>query len=377
MACALYLGLATRLPIVGDVDASTWAKWGHVVATMFLAALVYLMLVDAGRTRRDAAVITLVVAAGAGALLEVLQAIGGVRDPSIVDVLYDTLGAVVAVGLLSLPLLSLRAWSNVVTVAVVAMIVVVVPAALFATPGDETLACDLLRVPVEAAAASDPGATVPTPIARYDFDAGSGTVAADMSGAAPALDLQLSRAGVSWIEGGGPHFDGGVARSAESAASIAKATKRSGAITVEAWVRTDRLDQTGPARLVSISDGTQYHDVNVHLGQDADALSVRLRTSCGDFTAPTIPNVFTSRTTAEHVAVTFADGIERVYVGGKNVAAWRLEGRLAGWDPTFPLVVGNEATLDRPFDGDVFAVAIYHQALSGSAITGLARPPHP
>ena len=316
-ACSLYLGLATRLPIVGDVDASTWAKWGHVVATMFLAALIYLLLVDAGRTRRQAAVITLVVAIAAGALLEVLQAVGGVRDPTVVDVLYDTLGAVIAVGLLSLPLLSVRSWTSVVTVAVVAMIVVVVPAVLFATPGDETLACDLLRVPLQTAT-PEPGAATPSPIARYDFDEGSGTTVADVSGAAPALDLGLSRSGVSWLAGGGLHFDGGIARSVGSAARIAAATERSGAVTVEAWVRTGRLDQTGPARLVSISGGTQYHDVNVHLGQDADALSVRLRTSCGDFTAPTIPKVFTSRTSAVHVAVTFGGGIERVYTAGQE-----------------------------------------------------------
>jgi hypothetical protein len=378
VACAAYLGLATRLPIVGDVDASTWAKWGHVVASMFVAALVYLLIADTGRPRRDAVIGALVITVGAGALLEVLQAVAGTRDPTVIDVVFDTMGALLAVALLSSPLLSVQAWTRVVTVVVAVMVVVVVPTAIFATPDDDTPSCDLQPTALDDARAASTGTgstgSTAAPVASYEFDEGSGSTVADVSGVDPALDLRLSDSKVEWIDGGGLRFDGGVAESG-AARKVTEAVEASGELTVEAWVRTGDLDQTGPARIVSISDGTQYHQVNVHLGQEGSDLSVRLRTTCGDFTAATVPKVFRSTSEVLHVAATFADGVERVYVQGKNVGAWRLDGRIDKWDPTFPLLVGNEATRDRPFDGSVFGVTLSDQAWSSADIARAAETP--
>ena len=126
------------------------------------------------------------------------------------------------------------------------------------------------------------------------------------------------------------------------------------------------------SRIVTISDGTERDQVDVHLGQERDALSVRLRASCGQFNWTTVEDVFVKRRRLEHLVLTYAHGVQRIYVQGRLVDATRFDGRLAGWDRRYPLVVGNEATRDRPFVGDVSLVAVYDRALSASEIAASA-----
>ncbi len=363
-ACLLYLGLEARLPIVGNVDSSKFAWWGHAFGTMVFAALVFLLLVGRrGRSRRHTALLALGIAVAGGILLELLQAIGGARDPTIADALVDAAGAVVAVVVLSWPRVSVGTWVRIVAVGTALMLVVAVPILLFATtPDDASPGCDVAQVAVSGPEAVAPSGSVPEPVAAYAFDATSGDSVADSSGS-PALPLErIGR--TSWIRGGGLRLAGGAARSTSPASAIVRSIRASGEMTALARVRPSQLDQGGPARIVTISSGINFGQVDVHLGQEGRSLSVRLRATCGEFTWTKVPNVFTSTCDPVDLAVTFTEGIERVYVDGAPVAAWRLRGTLGNWDPQFPLVVGNEATLDRPFLGDVFGVRVYDRALS-------------
>lgn len=367
----LYLGLAARLPLLGDVDSSEFSQWGHAFGTMVFAALVYLLLIArGGRTRRQTAVLTFALAVAGGALLELLQAVGGERDPTLVDVAVDAAGALVAVLVLSSARVAPRTWGRIVAAGTAVLLVIAVPAVIFGTPDAPSDACGLARVsPDDRGSAQSPTA-LPAPIAAYTLDEGSGRTAAD-SGEPPPLALDLVGRRTTWVDGGGLHFAGGAARSASAATGIVRAVRASDEVTILARFRPERLDETGPARVVTISSGTAEGQVNVHLGQEGRSLSVRLRATCGEFNWTTVPNVFTSTHDTVDVAMTFGDRTERVYVGGAPVAAWRVRGTLRNWDPTFPLVVGNEATLDRPFVGDVYGVRVYGQALDASAIDDL------
>lgn len=42
--------------------------------------------------------------------------------------------------------------------------------------------------------------------------------------------------------------------------------------------------------------------------------------------------------------------------------------KLEGWDPGYPLLIGNEATLDRPWLGKIFFVALYDRVLTADQI---------
>ncbi len=142
-------------------------------------------------------------------------------------------------------------------------------------------------------------------------------------------------------------------------------------------MRSDDLSQNGPTRIVTISDGTERTQVDVHLGEEKHALSVRLRASCGEFNWTLVDGVFDSSEKFEHVALTFADGIERIYVQGRLVEATRFDGDLSGWNRHYPLVIGNEANRDRPFLGVVALVAVYDRALPASEVAANAAAGSP
>jgi len=379
--CLLYLGLAPRLPKVGSVGGSELSSWGHAVGTMVLAALLYLVLASTGTLSRWR--IALVVAGTAtlfGVGIEGLQALTGDRDPSLADALLDAAGAVVAVTALSTARFSLPDAIGRARWGTAALVTVVVAAAVFFTP-PASGTTDCPTEPVDQAGsvpADSPQAKGSEPngsgrvergiAALYDFRAGHGQVVEDVSGVAPPLDLHLVGSDVTWLDPQGLRFDGGTARSEGPATKVVEAVERTGELTLEAWVRSGDLSQEGPARIATVSDGVERDQVNVHLGQETRALSVRLRATCGLFNWWTVPDVFTSEGALLHVALTFVDGVQRTYVRGELVLAERLEGSLGDWDPDYPLVVGNDATMDRPFHGDVLLVAVYDRALSAAEV---------
>lgn len=142
-------------------------------------------------------------------------------------------------------------------------------------------------------------------------------------------------------------------------------------VTVEAWVVPRDVAQDGPARIVSYS--LDLGSRNFTLGQSGRALVMRLRTTRTDLNgrdlnshmhAMRVPEVFVSNL-LHHLVVTYDHERGRVYVNGEQ----RLEkfgpgGTFANWDQSFPFLMGNEATGDRPWLGRIFLVAIYDRALS-------------
>ena len=374
-ACLLYLTLAPRLPSVGSVGDSELSSWAHFLGTMVLAALLYLVLASTGRLpARRIAVVVVVAATSFGVVIEGLQALTDHRDPSGADALLDALGAAVGVAALSARRFSLDVASRRAVRGTTVLVVVVVVAAAFFTPPAPGMS-DCPTEPVEdsdsgsdASRSETGGPTERSAVALYDFRTGDGEIVDDVSGVAPSLDLHLVGSDVSWLDEPGLRFDGGAARSDGPATKVFGAAERSGELTLEAWVRSDDLSQDGPARIATISDGPEEEQVNVHLGEEGPELSVRLRATCGEFNWWLVPDVFTSDDDLRHVAVTFADGIQRTYVDGDLVEAVQLEGSLGGWDPDYPLVIGNEATMDRPFRGDVLLVAIYDRALPDAEV---------
>jgi VanZ family protein len=372
----LYLTLAPDLPKLGSVDANEYADWGHVVVTMGLAVILYLLAADSARWSRGRTAVTAIVAASAfGGAIELLQTISNTRDPSVSDAVLDAVGAAVAVGVLVLLPIQKAVVTAVVAVCAILFSAATAIAAVFFTPapvGDRDCAASVVSHHAPSARAR----TVPSQratrglVALYVPGPESGSTVPNRSGAG-STELRLVEPGVTPVADG-LRFSGGSARTRGSAAALIDPVLRSEALTVEAWVRSDDLEQNGPTRIVTISDGTERDQVDVHLGQERDALSVRLRASCGQFNWTTAEDVFVKRRRLEHLVLTYAHGVQRIYVQGRLVDATRFDGRLAGWDRRYPLVVGNEATRDRPFVGDVSLVAVYDRALSASEIAASA-----
>lgn len=108
---------------------------------------------------------------------------------------------------------------------------------------------------------------------------------------------------------------------------LADEITEAGVFTIIARVRPTDLNQTGPARIVSFSDGTLRR--NFDLGQERDRVVFRVRTSMvakpgEDIRAETIP-VLKAQTDVVVVAV-YDGGVSRVFVNGaiyarNNIAA--------------------------------------------------------
>jgi O-antigen ligase len=167
----------------------------------------------------------------------------------------------------------------------------------------------------------------------------------------------------------------GEVRSTVAPVALYEALGAAEAFSIELWAATDDADQDGPARLVTSSRGTVHR--NVTLGQAGDALVVRIRTSETDWNAVddelTVPGVFADDA-LHHLVVTTDLDTTAVWVDGEP--RWRGAGpggSLRTWNHTYPLLLGNEATGDRPWRGTIAAVTVHDRPLDDDEVTARFR----
>ncbi|HEY7752977.1 MAG TPA: LamG domain-containing protein, partial [Steroidobacteraceae bacterium] len=192
-------------------------------------------------------------------------------------------------------------------------------------------------------------------IALYEFKTGTGTVAYDTSGVEPALNLTLSGA-VTWVGGWGIDLRGGKAQGTTAASrKLHDLIRATGEYSVEAWVAPANVVQED-AWIVSYSGGTTVR--NFTLGQtmyNYDFLNRSTTTSGNGAPALSTPAANeVLQATLQHVVATYSavDG-RRIYVNGELVAGPDPVGAglLTDWNDTFALVLGNEVSNDRTFQG--------------------------
>lgn len=204
----------------------------------------------------------------------------------------------------------------------------------------------------------------------YDFKRTNGVTVNDRSGVGTPLDLQVRQSSaVKWHDGS-LHITAPVLiASRQPAQQLTDAVKKTGSLTLEAWITPGKRKQGGPARIVSLSANPSFR--NFTLGQDGAKFDVRLRTtrtSTNGIPSLSTPagSVTTQRT---HVVYTFdSSGMARIYLNGKQVSSKRIAGNLSNWDRGFRLALANEMTSDRPWLGQFHLVAVYHRALSANEV---------
>jgi Concanavalin A-like lectin/glucanases superfamily len=206
-------------------------------------------------------------------------------------------------------------------------------------------------------------------IALYEFKTGAGRTAFDTSGVDPALDLNLS-GDVNWVGGWGIEINNGKAQGTTTASrKLYDLITATGEYSIEAWVVPANVTQEGPARIISYSAGTGAR--NFTLGQTRYNYDVLNRSSGTDANGePALSTVDANKVlqaTQQHVVLTY-DPVNgrRLYVNG--VYTGDLDpapgGNLVDWDNSFALVLGNEVSGDRQWQGKLRLVAIHNRALS-------------
>ncbi|MBV9695509.1 MAG: LamG domain-containing protein, partial [Gammaproteobacteria bacterium] len=182
-------------------------------------------------------------------------------------------------------------------------------------------------------------------------------------------DLALS-GNVTWVGGWGINIGaGGKAQASTSASSkFASMIQGSGEYSIEAWVAPANVTQTN-AYVVSYSGSNTTRDMT--LGQAVMQYEGLTRSSATDTNG--MPPLMTSTTggaaqaALQHVVLTYdpVNGqkfyINGMYTGDADPAKG---GTFANWDNTFALVLGNETTGQRQWQGVIKFVAIHNRALT-------------
>lgn len=209
-------------------------------------------------------------------------------------------------------------------------------------------------------------------IALYEFKTGTGTVAYDTSGVEPALNLTLSGA-VTWVGGWGIDLRGGKAQgTTASSRKLHDLIRATGEYSVEAWVAPANVVQED-AHIVGYSGGTTVRNFTLRQTMyDYDYFNRSTTTSGNGDPALSTPSANeVLQATLQHVVATYSavDG-RRIFVNGELVAGPDpvAAGLLTDWNDTFALVLGNEVSNDRTWQGVVRMVAIHNRALSQAQI---------
>ncbi len=210
-------------------------------------------------------------------------------------------------------------------------------------------------------------------VAKYMFQTGSGSTAYDTSGVTPAADLSLS-GNVSWVGGWGISIGAGGKAQASTSTSqkLAAMIQSSGEYSLEVWAAPANVAQTA-AYIVSYSGSNTTRDAT--LGQDAMQYEGRARSSTTDTNgAPPLMTTTASgaaQAALQHLVLTYdpVNG-QKIYVNGvwTGDADPAKGGSLANWDSTFALVLGNETTSQRQWQGVIKFVAIHNRALTPAQI---------
>jgi hypothetical protein len=207
-------------------------------------------------------------------------------------------------------------------------------------------------------------------VVLYTFERAKDNVIRDRAGTGAPLDLRIETPqGIAWRSGRMQVLSNSRLTSTQPASKIAAAIKKSGELTIEAWIKPADNKQAGPARIVTLSSDPGQR--NFTLGQDATQFDVRLRTSATD--ANGIPSTSTPKESVRleltHVIFTRnAAGSAKIYVDGKERAAQQVAGDLRNWKDDFHLSIANELTGDRPWLGEIQLVAIYGRALAADEV---------
>lgn len=210
----------------------------------------------------------------------------------------------------------------------------------------------------------------------YLFDEGSGEIVNDVAGAGTPLNLRITEpAKVSWLNPGLKIISPTILTSDGTAEKIYEACHTTNRISLEVWIKPENISQKGPARIASLSQNANSR--NITLGQGlwgtlpADLIDVRLRTT--ERSANGMPSFSTPSgsldLTLSHIVFTKdSSGTARIYIDGTIIAEDVIPGDFSTWNPRFLLLLGNEATKDYPWLGEIYLMAIYDRALTSSEV---------
>jgi VanZ family protein len=158
-------------------------------------------------------------------------------------------------------------------------------------------------------------------VVYYTFAEGHGAEVGDVSGYGRPLNLTLFPSShFRWLGGnnGIEIVQPAVLTNAGPAEKLYEVLKASKELSIEVWMAPSNVTQNGPARIVSFSRDTIAR--NFTLGQVGVNIDFRLRTPVSGSNGTKLNLRTTDGPVAlgkSHVVITYKDGVERLYIGGR------------------------------------------------------------
>ncbi len=201
----------------------------------------------------------------------------------------------------------------------------------------------------------------------YTFDGDNGVVR-DVSALGEPLNLVVQNSAAVHQNGALTITEPTILTADGSAERLVTAMQATSETTIEAWIEPASLEQTGLARIVTLSGGPGAR--NFTLGQNGNTYHLGVRTST---TNPNASNkalaggTVTPATLTHLVSTRDRTGLTRLYLDGVEVSSRIISGDYSNWDRNFSLALGNEVGVngrnDRAWDGSFHLVALYNRAL--------------
>ena len=232
----------------------------------------------------------------------------------------------------------------------------------------------------------------------YTFREDRDNIIRDVSEVGEPLNLHINdykwKDCCKWEEGGLEILKPTKLESSKPATKLIEACKQTNALTIEAWVKPSREDQTNPARIITLSNSQLTRNFSLQQGvwlsasETRNWYSARLRSTGTDNNGKPKDNrhefvaAIEFNPTPDLVHLVFTRdqfGIERLYINGLQQVVTNdngakqtertVQGTFENWDGTFRFSLANEATGDRPWLGTYYKIAIYNCALTASKIS--------
>lgn len=212
----------------------------------------------------------------------------------------------------------------------------------------------------------------------YDFKGTSGTIVKNKTSLGKSADLRIGNPKPVKVKDGSLEISGKTQlRTDEPPQKLIDAIRKSGAMTIEAWIRPANNKQDGPARIVTLSKDS--NERNFTLGQDGNRFDYRFRTNQNGKNG--VPSLGSKSGVVQseimHVVATHSRaGMSTIYINGEKSSDRKVPGEAINWDGSFRLALADELNYNRPWMGTYHLVAIYSRDLTPSEIKRNFRAGH-
>ncbi len=210
----------------------------------------------------------------------------------------------------------------------------------------------------------------------YDFNEGEGNLIYDKSESVNSVDLMINNPLVtSWLPGQGLKVDNcTLISSAEVPTGMLNSISATNEITLESWIRTGAIDQSGPARIISISRDSRNRVATLGQQGNDDSYNYIARLTTTTTSLNGTPEVASidefNGLNLHHLVYTRSnEGIEKIYINGEEKYSGLREGSISITGDNNYVALANELSGERPWIGNFYLVAVYNKALEEKDIS--------